>query len=236
VGTRDGGLSLYDTSSRRRLVALAGHSAAGGASPCGAAFTQDGRFCMSVATGDRSVAIWRVPASGEGGASNGKSAKAAGGRAVPAMLRLALPDSWPVQVTCAAAGDGESAQLLVVVVSHAGEAFVWRCQCSGTGEAAELTVLSAAPVRIRVGAHAAPGKQAGADGVLTAQARVESAQGAQRPSICPNPHPLSGPTVCTVLFSVPMPKHMPRPGTRNAVPQPTPAPQSTAPPPGAARF
>ena len=232
MGTRDGGLSLYDTSSRRRLVALAGHTAAGGASPCGAAFTPDGRFCMSVATGDRSVAIWRVPASGEGGASNGKSGKAAGGRAVPAMLRLALPDSWPVQVTCAAAGDGESSHLLAVVVSHAGEAFVWRCKCSGTGENAELTVSSAAPVRIHVGAHAAPGKQAGGDGVLTAQARVESAQGARW---CREiSHPPSAPphTVCTVLFSVPMPKHMPRPGTRNAVPQPTPAPQGSGPPGG----
>lgn len=177
--SQDGGVALFDVASRRKVATFAGHAAGGGASPCGCAFTPDGRFCLSVATGDRSVAIWRVLPAVEGTNSNGGRHSSAKGSAsqvgAPAVLRLALPDSWPVQVTCASGGDSGK-DFVVVAVSHAGEACVWRCHAGEDG--AKVTTRSPVPVRIRLGSHPAPGMQPGREGVLAAYARVEGGQGA----------------------------------------------------------
>ena len=210
LGSQGGGVALFDAATRRRVITLAGHTAGGGATPCGCSFTPDGRFCLSIATGDRSVAIWRVPEGAESANSNGRHAKGS----APAMLRLALPDSWPVQISCACSGDA-GAHFLVVAVSHAGEACVWRCQVGE--DAMSVTTPSSAPIRIRVGGQAAAGTQPGREGVLAAHAHVEGGQGVYPPWNASRSR--NAGLLALFSFRCLRRNHKPRPGNRNAVPQ-----------------
>jgi len=151
VASAGGGLALWDTTSRRRVRKLAGHSSAG-AGAHSLAFSPSGGFAVSAAAGDRAVAVWDIAAATAAAPAGAKQSPAA------AVTRLPLPEGTPVQLVAAPCGSGDDAFTLCAV-SDVGEAFVWSCAPGG--------VPRAAARRIRIGPVPPPGRPSARECVLS---------------------------------------------------------------------
>ena len=136
-----GGLALWDTVTRRRTRALAGHAAAAEGA-ISLAFSPDGALCFSAARSDRAVAVWSVHG---GGDSKGPR---------PALARLSLADGMPLQLSsCAARGAARvSGDCLLVAVSTLGEAHVWLLGADGQAAGAQQRLRLASPNAVSRGA------------------------------------------------------------------------------------
>jgi len=146
-------VSLWDTATRRRARAFAGHAAAaeGAAS---LAFSPDGALCFSAARGERSVAVW---AARGGGGGEAKARRAA-------LSRLPLPDGAPLQLAAAPARGAARAagDCLLVAVSSAGEAHAWLLGADGRAAGAQQRLRAHAPSAVLAAAAQAEEASAGA--------------------------------------------------------------------------
>ncbi|XP_024519578.1 WD repeat-containing protein 43 isoform X2 [Selaginella moellendorffii] len=114
-------LRLFDMRTRKRLRKFTGHASSVNVT----VFTEDGRYVLSAAVGDRNIAVWDTN-------EVGKEAKVALAMEHPAVAL----DSWGFEK------DGTERKILAV--SETGEAYIW------SGLSLE-ELGKAEPVRVRVG-------------------------------------------------------------------------------------